>query len=151
MELKEIKEIVVEILSDIEKNTQKYTYRKMETFLTRIGMDKKRNFKILAKFDYQFSKNNLSLWRGKDLLKSITQFRKNETVTFRVDEKSAEKQAEKKSGKVNYKFAGKINILPYSESGITLYEHQEIAFYNLQEKIIKYPYHQVQGGGFEDF
>jgi ATP-dependent helicase IRC3 len=137
MELKEIKEIVAEILSDIEKNTHNFTYRKIETFLARIGMDKKRNFKILAKFDYQFSKNNLSLWSGKELLKSITQFRKDETVTFRVDEVSAEKQAEKKSKKVNYEFAGKINILPNSESGITLYEHQEKAFYNLQEKIIK--------------
>lgn len=137
MELKEIKEIVAEIMSDIEKNTHDFTYRKIETFLARIGMDKKRNFKILAKFDYQFSKNNLSLWSGKELLKSITQFRKDETVTFRVDEVSSEKQAEKKSKKVNYEFAGKINILPNSESGITLYEHQEKAFYNLQEKIIK--------------
>ena len=137
MELKDIKEIVAEILADIEKNTHNLTYRKIATFLARIGMDKKRNFKILAKFDYQFSKNNLSLWSGKELLKSITQFRKDETVTFRVDEVSAEKQAEKKSKKVNYEFAGKINILPNSESGITLYEHQEKAFYNLQEKIIK--------------
>lgn len=137
MELKEIKEIVAEILSDIEQNTHHFTYRKIETFLLRIGMDKKRNFKILAKFDYQFSKNNLSLWSGKELLKSITQFRKDETVTFRIDEVSAEKKTEKKSKKVNYEFAGKINILPNSESGITLYEHQEKAFYNLQEKIIK--------------
>jgi ATP-dependent helicase IRC3 len=64
MELKEIKEIVAEILQDIEKNTFKNTYRKYDTFLTRIGMDKKRNFQILAKFDYQFTKKqfNALVW-----------------------------------------------------------------------------------------
>lgn len=137
MELKEIKEIVAEIMSDIEKNTHSLTYRKIETFLARIGMDKKRNFKILAKFDYQFNKNNLTLWCAKEQVKSISQFKKDETVTFRVDEANAEKQAEKKSKKVNYEFAGKINILPNSESGITLYEHQEKAFFNLTKDIIK--------------
>ena len=137
MELKDIKEIVAEILADIEKNTHNLTYRKIETFLARIGMDKKRNFKILAKFDYQFNKNNLTLWSGKEQVKLISQFRKDETVTFRMNEENEEKQAEKRSKKANYEYAGKINILPNSESGIVLYEHQEKAFFNLQEKIIK--------------
>jgi len=56
MALKEIREIVKEILLDIEKNKLNLTYRKHEKFLERIGMSKKRNFKILSKFDYQLKK-----------------------------------------------------------------------------------------------
>ena len=66
MELKEIREIVKEIIFDIEKNKLNLTYRNYETFLAKIEMDKRRNFKILAKFDYQFKKQNLTLWCGKE-------------------------------------------------------------------------------------
>lgn len=136
MELKEIKEIVSEILYDIEKNTHHNTYRKYDTFLIRIGMDKKRNFQVLGKFDYQFKKNNLTLWCGKESMKFIAQFRKGETVTFRVAENDETNVTEIKERKSKIDYAGKINIAK-SESGIVPYEHQEKAFYNLTQQITK--------------
>jgi superfamily II DNA or RNA helicase len=136
MELKEIKEIVTEILSDIDKNTNSLTYRKIETLLNRIGMGSRRNFAILDKFDYQFKKNNLTLWCGKEPVKKISHFRKDETVTFRLVENTKKQISQDKERKVSYQYAGKVNVAN-AESGITLYEHQEKAFYNLQEKIIK--------------
>ena len=137
MELKEIREIVKEIIFDIEKNKLNLTYRNYETFLAKIEMDKRRNFKILAKFDYQFKKQNLTLWCGKESVKSITQFVKGETVTFRMAEISEAKNTmDKKEKSVKYDFAGKINIAN-AESGIIPYEHQEKAFYSLNQKIIK--------------
>ena len=137
MELKEIREIVKEIIFDIEKNKLNLTYRNYETFLERIGMGKKRNFKILTKFDYQFKKQNLTLWCGKEEVKKISWFKKGETVTFRMAEISEAKNTmDKKEKNVKYDFAGKINIAN-SESGIVPYEHQEKAFYSLNQKIIK--------------
>ena len=52
MELKEIRKVVEEILSDINKNQNDLTYRKYDTFFERIGMAYKRKFDILDKFDY---------------------------------------------------------------------------------------------------
>ena len=135
MELREIKEIVLEILNDIGKNQQNLTYRKYDVFLERIGMGKKRNFAILKKFDYQFKKQDLSLWCGKDEIKQISWFKKGDTVTFRLNEKILE-EPEKANKQIRYDFAGKITIAD-SESGIIPYEHQEKAFYNLQQKITK--------------
>ena len=137
MELKEIREIVKEIIFDIDKNKLNLTYRNYETFLERIGMGKKRNFKILTKFDYQFKKQNLTLWCGKEEVKKISWFKKGETVTFRMAEISEAKNTmDKKEKNVKYDFAGKINIAN-AESGIVPYEHQEKAFYSLNQKIIK--------------
>jgi len=137
MELKEIREIVKEIIFDIEKNKLNLTYRNYETFLAKLEMEKRRNFKILAKFDYQFKKQNLTLWCGKESVKSITQFVKGETITFRMAEISEAKNTmDKKEKNVKYDFAGKINIAN-AESGIIPYEHQEKAFYSLNQKIIK--------------
>lgn len=137
MELKEIREIVKEIIFDIEKNKLNLTYRNYETFLERIGMGKKRNFKILTKFDYQFKKQNITLWCRKEEVKKISWFKKGETVTFRMAEISgATSTMEKKEKSVKYDFAGKINIAD-AESGIVPYDHQEKAFYNLNQKIIK--------------
>ena len=137
MELKEIREIVKEIIFDIEKNKLNLTYRNYEIFLERIGMGKKRNFKILTKFDYQFKKQNLTLWCGKEEVKKISWFKKGETVTFRMAEISEAKNTmDKKEKNVKYDFAGKINIAN-AESGIVPYEHQEKAFYSLNQKIIK--------------
>lgn len=137
MELKEIREIVKEIIFDIEKNKLNLTYRNYETFLERIGMGKKRNFKILTKFDYQFKKQNITLWCRKEEVKKISWFKKGETVTFRMAEISGSTSTmEKKEKSVKYDFAGKINIAD-AESGIVPYDHQEKAFYNLNQKIIK--------------
>lgn len=137
MELKEIREIVAEIIFDIEKNKHNFTYRNYEIFLERIGMGKKRNFKILTKFDYQFKKHNLTLWLAKEPVKKLEHFSKGETVTFRMAEISEAKSTmDKKEKSVKYDFAGKINIAN-AESGIVPYEHQEKAFYSLNQKIIK--------------
>ena len=136
MELREIKEIVSEILNDIDKNQQNLTYRKYDVFLERIGMGKKRNFAILKKFDYQFKKQSLTLWCGKDEIKQISWFKKEDTVTFRLNENKKVTEPEKTNKQISYDFAGKVTIAD-SESGIIPYEHQEKAFYNLQQKITK--------------
>lgn len=137
MALKEIREIVKEILFDIEKNKLNLTFRKYEKFLERIGMSKKRNFKILSKFDYQFKKNDVTFWCGKEEVKKISLFKKGDTITFRVIKNlRAERVMAKENNNVQYQFAGKINIAN-AESGIVPYEHQEKAFYSLNQKIIK--------------
>jgi ATP-dependent helicase IRC3 len=134
MEIREIKEIVSDILENAKSNKNNLTTRKYETFLAMLGMEKRRNFETLKKFDYQFKKSNLSLWCGKEEVKQISWFKKGETVTFRL--KVLAMETEKPTSKVKYDFAGKINVSKI-ESGIVPYEHQEKAFYSLQEKIIK--------------
>ena len=64
-------------------------------------MGKKRNFKILTKFDYQFKKQNLTLWCGKEEVKKISWFKKGETVTFRKAEISETKNTMDKKVKIN--------------------------------------------------
>lgn len=141
MELKEIRQIVAEILSDIEKNQFDLTYRRYDTFFDRIGMTYRRKFDILAKFDRQFKNHNVTLWAGKEPVKKLEQFRKGETITFRLSDtsKNNETQKENDNGtkqKVRFKYAGTVTI-EQSESGIEPYPHQEEAFYNLQKEIIK--------------
>lgn len=137
MEIREIKEIVAEILSDIEKNTNALTYRKGFTFWDRMGMGNRKKTDLLIRFDRQFKNKGISLWRGSsECLKSLCEFGRGETITFRYSESTQGNHMDKSSSKVQYDFAGKINIAD-NESGIMLYEHQEKAFYNLQQKITK--------------
>lgn len=139
MELKEIREVVAEILSDIDKNQLNLTYRKYETFFDRLGMGNRRKFDILAKFDYQFKRNNITLWFGKEPVKKLEHFRKGETITFRrkeLTESILNDEPKKSSSKVRFKHAGTVTV-EQSESGIEPYKHQEEAFYNLQKEIIK--------------
>jgi len=138
MELKEIRQIVAEILSDIDKNQYDLTYRKYETFFDRIGMTHRRKFDILNKFDYQFKKQNITLWAGKEPVKKLELFNKGETITFRLSENELQPTENKNdiSKKVRFKHAGTV-IIEQSESGIEPYPHQEDAFFNLQKEIIK--------------
>ncbi|HRO46292.1 DEAD/DEAH box helicase family protein [Agriterribacter sp.] len=136
MELKEIREVVAEILSDINKNQSNLTYRRYDTFFDRIGMTYRRKFDILAKFDRQFKNKNITFWAGKEQVKRLEDFHKGETITFRLTENINNTNHQPKTKTINYQYAGKINIAN-AESGIVPYEHQEKAFYNLQEKIIK--------------
>lgn len=136
MELNEIREVVSQIIFDIEKNKFNLTYRKYETFLKQIGMAKRRNFKVLARFDYQFKKQNLTLWCGREEVKTISDFNKGETVTFRMAENSfARNTINEKEEFIEYKNAGTINVANV-ESGIVPYKHQEEAHYSLNQKII---------------
>ena len=137
MEIREIKEIVAEILSDIEKNINALTYRKGYTFWERMGMENRKKTDLLIRFDRQFKNKGISLWRGSsECLKSLCEFDRGETITFRYRESTQVNHMDKASSKVQYDFAGKINIVQ-NESGIIPYEHQEKAFYNLQQKITK--------------
>lgn len=143
MELKEIRQIVAEILRDIDKNQFALTYRKYDTFFERIGMTYRRKFDILAKFDRQFKNNNITLWVGKEPVKRLEQIRKGETITFRLSVSDSSENNETQnennnstSKKVRFKHAGTVTI-EQSESGIEPYPHQEEAFYNLQKEIIK--------------
>ncbi|NTV45934.1 MAG: DEAD/DEAH box helicase family protein, partial [Chlorobiales bacterium] len=99
-------------------------------------MENRRNFDVLKKFDYQFKKHGLTLWCGKEEVKSISFFKKGETVTFRCTEINPENQSNSGSNKVEFEHAGTVEIAE-SESGINLYEHQQTAFLKLQEKVIK--------------
>ena len=133
MELKEIRNLVLEILNDIEKNKYNYTYRKYETVFEQFGMLKRRDFKILKRIEKQFKNKNITFWQGKEQIKNLVDFSKNSTITFKIN--TMENLTENgKTAKVN--FAGKVNISK-SESGIRPYKHQEEAFYNLQKQIIK--------------
>lgn len=143
MELKEIRQIVAEILSDIDKNQFNLTYRRYNTFFDRIGMTYRRKFDILAKFDRQFKNHNVTLWAGKKPVKKLEQFLKGETITFRLsdiseanDNQQENSNNKSTSARVKFKHAGTITI-EQSESGIEPYPHQKEAFYNLQKEIIK--------------
>jgi superfamily II DNA or RNA helicase len=133
MELKEIRNIVLEILNDIEQNKYNYTYRKYDTIFEQFGMLKRRDFNELKRIERQFKNKNITFWQGREQIKNLSDFNKNSIITFKLHIMDDFTKSTKTT-KVN--FAGKINISK-SESGICPYKHQEEAFYNLQKKIIK--------------
>ena len=130
MELKEIREIVSEILSDIEKNKNSLTYRKYETFFGRLGMLQRRNFSILKRIDSQLKKQNIALWVGGEPVKKTNFIPKGETITFRCEEDATNIR------KIESPHAGIVSI-ENSNSQIELYQHQKKAFSSLQNSIIK--------------
>lgn len=137
MELKEIKAIVSDIIQSIENNKYGYTYRGFDNFVTGAGNRTPYNMELLKKFDYQFKKQGLTLHCGREERKSIFDFNKHETVTFRKNRQAQINGEEKHSqSKIAYKHAGTIDIAQ-EESGITLYKHQEEAVERLQTKIVR--------------
>lgn len=137
MELKFIRQVVADIITAIENNKYGYTYRSFDTFVIGAGKKTPRNVEILKKFDYQFKKHFLTLHCGKEERKSIFDFSKDDTVTFRKNGHQQTENEEKiKVNKTNFKHAGTIEIAN-EESGITLYKHQEDAVEKLQSKIVR--------------
>ena len=137
MELKEIKAIASDIISSIENNKYGYTYRGFSMFVTGAGNRTPRNLELLKKFDYQFKKYGLTLHCGREERKSIFDFTKHETVTFRKGVQEAmNDEAKHNVKKIDYKHAGTIDIST-QESGISLYKHQEEAIEKLQTKIVR--------------
>ena len=136
MQLKEIREIVSDILDNIENNQLKLTHRKYETFFDRIGMSQRRNFDTLSKFDYQFKKNNITIWAGKEPVKKLEQFPKWQTITFRLSEIESKPSKVADENKMKVSFAGTVTV-EQCESGIEPYKHQEEAFYSLHKNIIQ--------------
>ncbi len=137
MELKEIKAIVTDIIQSIENNKYGYTYRGFDSFVTGAGNRTPNNMELLRKFDYQFKKQGLTLHCGREERKSIFDFNKHETVTFRKNGQEQLNGEEKHSQRrIAYKHAGTIDIAQ-EESGITLYKHQEEAVERLQTKIVR--------------
>ncbi|MDR0566578.1 MAG: hypothetical protein LBG47_06035 [Prevotellaceae bacterium] len=130
MDIKEIKEIVSEIPSDIEKNKNSLTYRKYETFFGRLGMPKRRDPSILEKVDRQLKKHNITLWVRGELVKKTKSVEKGYAITFRCEENEARVR------EVESPHAGVVGI-ENSESQIELYQHQKKAFSSLQSSIIK--------------
>jgi superfamily II DNA or RNA helicase len=135
MELKETKEMVAEILSNIEKNKNGLTYRKYETFFGKLKMLKRRNLVILSEFDDLFKSNNITLWCGKEPVRKISEFYKGETITFRLESNNIDNDNNMQQT-TKIKHAGTIHIAD-GESSIDLYPHQKEAFSNLQKEIIK--------------
>lgn len=150
METSDIKVIVADILNDIYKSSRKQTTRRYDSFLSSIGMSKKKNLVILNEFDKQFKRNQITLWCGDVSYSNIEFFDKGQVVTFKLNPNAKKRPTKRKrppivnngveetysKRKVEYKNAGSLEI-ENSNSGITPYKHQIEAINNLQEKIIK--------------
>ena len=138
MELKDIKETCKEIVELINESGRGLIYRNYETFLDWFGMTSRRNFDLLEKVDYQLKKHGVTVWVGREELTSVADFRRGETITFRLNGESSEESRFRNEGtkKVSYKNAGTIQIVD-EESGINLYKHQEEAIEKLHATIIK--------------
>jgi superfamily II DNA or RNA helicase len=82
------------------------------------------------------------LWVGREQLTSVSEFKRGETITFRLDGpfsnlgNGESKFVKEGTRKVGHKNAGTIQIVN-EDSGLNLYKHQEDAIENLQTKIIK--------------
>lgn len=135
MELKDIKAQCKEIAELIGESKRDLIYRNYDTFLDLFGMSNRRNFELLKKVDYQLKKQNITLWSGKEQYASVSDFKRGETITFRLDQnnQSFEKEGMRKVENMN---AGTIKILN-EKSPIILRKHQESAINQLQNKITK--------------
>ncbi len=134
MELKEIKQILSEeIIGELRSNGKNLIYRKYETFLSWFGMENRRNTTLIRQIDYQFRKNKISLWCGKEERSSTYDFGRGETITFRILDNESQN---KKMPKAKNENAGTIEI-SRGESNLNLYQHQREAIQNLQSKTAK--------------
>lgn len=131
--LKEIKIIVSKINNGIIENRSQKVSRKYNLFLSEIGMETRRNFDELTRYERQFKNFGITFWEKEKEIKHLQKFKKNSTITFK---KILMKENSEDNNMAKVKHAGKINISK-SESGITPYQHQQDAFYNLQKEIIK--------------
>lgn len=138
MELKDIEQTCKAIVDLISNNDRGLIYRSYETFLDWFGMVNKRNFETLKEVDYQLRKEGITFWLGKEQLKSVADFKRGKTITFRLAAPSNSEVKFQDTGtqKFGHKNAGTIQIVN-EESRVNLYKHQEDAIENLQNKIIK--------------
>jgi len=135
MELKEIKAHCKEIAELVIESKRGMIYRNYETFLKMFDMLNRRDREILKKVDYQLKKLNITLWCGKEEFKSVWDFNRGETITFRLNEQSLNYEKEGKR-KVKNQNAGTIKIVN-ENSPLTLRKHQISAIEQLQTKITK--------------
>lgn len=135
MDLKEIKEIIFSIKENIIKRNKGFYYCKYDTFLSWFSMEHKRNIELLLIVDSQLKKNKISIWLGIEKLKSVIDFKRGQTITFKNKElkSSSGKNFAKKIKSIHY---GVINV-KNEESELSLYKHQEDAIENLHNKILK--------------
>ncbi len=126
-------EVINEIIYDIEKNNSKLTYRKYETFFSKLGMLRRRNFNDIQRLDQEFKNRNITFWLAQEPIKSLADFEKGTSITFRQSNYQ-NNMDRKEGGSVSY--ASTVTISK-SVSGIKPYPHQTEAFEKLQEKIIK--------------
>lgn len=128
------------IIEPLKNTDNDFIYRRYNTFLDYFGMTKKRNFDVLNKVDKHLKEKNISIWNKNQEYDSVIDFKRGDTITFRVTEK------EFKTDKLPFenlglkeeknKNAGTISIVN-EDSGLILYKHQEEAIENLNNKIIK--------------
>jgi ATP-dependent helicase IRC3 len=138
MEPKEIKQICIEqIIEVVNSNNNGSIYRNYETFLDWFGMGKKRNFEVLKKVDSQLKRQKVTIWNGKEKLKSVSEFNRGDKITFKINDSILNGSFIESTGsrKVKHNNAGTIQIVN-EDSGINLYKHQEEAIQKLQTKII---------------
>lgn len=139
MELKEIKQLARTIVEAIDSREKRLYYCKYETFLSWFEMSLKRNFGTLKKVDFQLQKFGVTIWNAQLQVKSVTEFKRGETITFRKPLVAKRKKVQKKLTKpsnLKGKFGGSIKI-KNEESGLVLYKHQEDAIENLEAQIIR--------------
>ncbi len=133
MELKEVKEIIAQLKTEIHSSGKNLVYRKYETFLGWFGMEKRRNTEIVRQIDYQLRKNKISLWCGREERVSVYDFGRGETITFRTSDGVDKIENAPKAKNDN---AGTIEI-SRDESRLNLYKHQREAIQELQSKTVK--------------
>ena len=83
-----INKIIDDIIDDINKNKSGQTSRKYNKFFGDLGMLKKRDFDKLQLIDKLLKKKRITLWRGKEQLQSLRDFRKKDTLMFRLEKQN---------------------------------------------------------------
>ena len=146
MRLNQIRQIVREVKEKIEANEAKYAKQKCSLFLEKIGMQNKRNKKVLKRFDKQFMNNGIRFWMGKEEVNSLWDFEKDDTIVFKMNnnlennskERINDKQFNDNIGKQKVKnsSAGTIKI-SNEKSSVELYSHQKEAIEKLNDILHK--------------
>ena len=85
MELREIRLICQEIVEQIRQSKNGCLYRRYDTFLEMFEMQSRKNSQVLAQIDRQLKKHGVTIWIGRDQVKSVNYFDCGETITFRME------------------------------------------------------------------
>ena len=80
-------------MNQIHESKNDCTYRRYDTLLEMVGMASKRNFEVLDKIDYQFKNRNHDMVRQRRK-KSVADFTRGETITFRLEQEDSINEAD---------------------------------------------------------
>lgn len=137
MDIKQI--IEANIIDPIESSDVDFIYRRYATVLKWFQMDQRRNFETLSKVDRMLRQQKITLWYGREQYKSLMDFNRGETITFKVESTFLQKKEFSKdfgNTLIKNKHAGTIRVAEAS-SGIEFYKHQKEAIRNLESELSK--------------